>query len=107
MAMWTELQPNDAIPHEGDSKTLELSKEQKRMRSAFQLLSDNTFQPGVSPSGARGCQSSVHFTVKKGPERGRVPLRDCPQGRGRPLSSRANGIAQLKTRLFVLLLRGK
>lgn len=50
-----------------------LSKEQKCKGSAFQLLSDDTFQTGISPSGARGCQSSVHFAVKKGnTERGRV-----------------------------------
>lgn len=42
-----------------------LSKEQKCKRSACPLLSDDTFQPGISPSGARGCQSSVHFAVKK------------------------------------------
>ena len=42
-----------------------LSKEQICMRSALQLLSDDTFQPGISPSGARGCQSSVHFAVKR------------------------------------------
>lgn len=29
------------------------------------------FETGISPSGARGCQSSVHFAVKKGKQRGR------------------------------------
>lgn len=63
------LRPSQIVPFHtrGRSKhfTEYLTQEQECRRSALQLLSHNTFQPGIPPSRAGGCQSNVSFAVRE------------------------------------------